>query len=178
MYRILIETGMRKTGLLKIKIEQEDYYTNEMTTLEQYLDMNIIPTIEKTGYKEYPISKYSDLIIHIKRYLKARRKVNVEYKELFLSNRRTPYFIPCATLNLYLNKNKEKMGFHKHRRIFPHLFRHTLNTLREEMNCPEDIREFLVGHAPTTSNKKYTHRDRKRKVDLATKYNPYQNLEL
>ncbi|KKN22609.1 hypothetical protein LCGC14_0913430 [marine sediment metagenome] len=178
MYRILIETGMRKSEVLKIKIDCEDYYTNIETSLEEYLDMNVIPTEGKTGYKEYPIPKFSELKNLMKRHLKERRRVNVEYRELFLSNRRKPYFIPCATLNEFLNKNKEIMGFSRNRSLFPHLFRHTLNTLREEMNCPEDIREFLVGHAPTTSNKRYTHRDRKRKVDLATKYDPYRNIEL
>ena len=169
MYRTLIETGMRKSELLNIKIDREDHYTEVITSLEQYLDMNIIPTEGKTGYKEYAIPKDSNLKNLMKQYLKERRKMNVEYKELFLSNRKKPYFIPCASLNEYLNKNKEMMGFKRTRRIFPHLFRHTLTTLREAMDCPEDIREFLVGHAPTTSNKKYTHRDRNRKVELATK---------
>lgn len=176
MYRILIETGMRKSELLSIKIEQQDLYTNKLTTLEEYIDMNIIPAEGKTGYKEYPIPEYSELKMLLKRYLKERRKMNVEYKELFISNRNKPYYIPCIFLNTYLGKIKEDLGFSKD--LYPHLFRHTLNTLREKMNCPKDIREFLVGHASTDSNDKYTHRDRKRKVELATNFNPYNNIEL
>lgn len=176
MYRILIELGLRKSELLSIKIEQVDPYTNKMTTLEEYIDLNIIATEGKTGYKEYPIPEYSELKMLLRRYLKERRKMNVPYLELFISNRGKPYYLPCMFLNRYLTEMKEKLGISK--KVYPHLFRHTLNTLREKMNCPKDIREFLVGHAPTTSNDTYTHRDRKRKVELATKFNPFKNIEL
>lgn len=176
MFQTLIPTGMRKGELFSIKIDRIDFITKKSTSLEEYLDMNIIPTDGKTGYKEYPIPEYSNLKSLLKKFLVERRKNDAPHKELFLSNRGTPYFQPTTWINTYLNNLHEQLGFTKP--LFPHLFRHTLNTLRERMNCPEDIREFLVGHAPTTSNKKYTHRDRKRKVELATKYNPYKNIEL
>ncbi len=180
LFKTIAITGMRKGEIISIQLEREGPF-GEIITLEQDLEENIIPTTGKTAYKEYPISRDSDLQRDLMQFIEYRRGINTDSNKLFINRDKTGFAKYGTTLNIYLDKTLERLGYPKtkRRQISPHLFRHTLNTLRESMNCPENVMEALMGHAPSTrTNRRYVHINNNSKVDLAPTYKPYKDLDL
>jgi len=163
IFRLFVETGMRKGELLQAKYEDVDF---------QYRHIRI--TKGKTGLKYYVFSKSFSQLLNFQ--VKSRKANNNTYPHLFLTKFGEPY--GNRSFNLLLKKACKKLGIENN--ITTHTFRRSINTYRKkEMNCPLIVCKRLLGHKISDVNEaSYTIFDFKDLVEMYDKYNPYKNLNL
>jgi len=161
IFRLLIETGMRKGELINAK----------------YNDINIEKRyIRTTGKTEDVAYYYSKELAHfLKQYLNEREKISLNNDTLFLTNRREKY--SNRPFNLLLKNACKKLGIEKN--ITCHTFRRTINTHRKKMGCSNEDRKILLNHKVNDVNiESYLIMNREEYLVLFDKYNPYKNLSL
>ncbi len=157
IFRLFIDTGMRKGELLAIKLS--DLYINE----------RYINGLGKTGEKIYFFSK--ELKTFLTLYVNERKELNVNYEELFLTHSFKPY--GTRVFNLLLNDCRKSLGITKN--ITSHTFRRTINTYRKRMDCSLEDRKQLLGHKLKDVNvESYTFLDIQEHRNLYDKFNPYK----
>jgi len=159
IFRLFIDTGMRKGELLTAKLSNLN------------LDERYINGIGKKGEKIYFFTE--GLRNSLKIYFNERKKLNVDFEELFLTNQFKPY--GPRTFNLKLKYVRKKLGIEKN--ITCHTFRRTLNTLRKKLKkCPNEYAKILLGHKVQDVNiESYTILDIEDQRNLYDEYNPYEN---
>ena len=159
IFRLFIETGMRKGELLTAKFSN------------LHLDNRYINGIGKTGDKIYFFSEGLRNLLKI--YFNERKKLNVDFEELFLTHQFKPY--GTRSFNRKLKYVRDKLGIEKN--ITCHSFRKTLNTLRKKLKgCPNEYAKILLGHKVQDVNiESYTIFDIEDQRNLYDKYNPYEN---
>ena len=161
IFRLLIETGMRKGELINAK----------------YSDLNIekryIRTTGKTGEVVYYFSK--DLAHFLKQFLNEREKISINNDIFFLTNRIEKY--SNRNFNLLLKNACKKLGIEKN--ITCHTFRRSLNTYRKFMGCNLEDRKILLNHKVNDVNtESYLVMNREEYLTLFDNNNPYENLNL
>ncbi len=159
IFRLFIETGMRKGELITAKLSN------------LHLDYRYINGVGKTGEKIYFFSEGLRNLLKI--YFNERKKLNVNFEELFLTHQFKPY--GARSFNLKLKYVRDTLGIEK--TITCHTFRRTLNTLRKKLkNCPNEDAKILLGHKVQDVNiESYTILDIEDQRNLYDKYNPYDN---
>ena len=173
MFRILIETGCRKFGVLSLSLDCNgkpiEYY---LYRREVYISKG------KTGKHIYYCSEeLRDLLLD---YVKERRTHHKDINEVFLSRRNNGY--TNSTLNEFLSKtivriNRKYGETVLNPRITVHTFRRTLNNLREkEKNCPSKWLSVLL--CQKFGNVNFNHYIDKSKgfLEQYDLYNPYKEL--
>jgi len=161
IFRLLIETGMRKGELINSKY-------SDLNTKKRY-----IRTTGKTEDVAYYYSK--ELARFLKQYLNEREKISINTDILFLTNRMAKY--SNRAFNLLLKNACKKLGIEKN--ITCHTFRRTINTFRKKMGCSNEDRKILLNHKVNDVNiESYLIYDREEYLALFDKYNPYENLNL
>lgn len=162
IFRLLIETGMRKGELINLRIDEVDI---ENRHIHSYMG--------KTMEKHYFISESFKL--SLKRYLRERKRLNVGHDFLFSSSHKGRY--SDRIFNKLLEKARNILGIKK--RITCHTFRRSINDFRKEDGCSLEDREVLLGHKSQNVNVSgYTKSDIVRYRDLYDKWNPYIELNL
>ena len=161
IFRLLIETGMRKGELINSKY-------SDLNTEKRY--------IRTTGKTEDAAYYYSKELAHfLKQYLNEREKISINNKTLFLTNRREQY--SNRAFNLLLKNACKKIGIEKN--ITCHTFRRTINTYRKKIGCSNEDRKILLNHKVNDVNiESYLIYDREEYLALFDKFNPYENLNL
>lgn len=145
IFRLFAESGPRKGGVINLD------YDNT------FLDKRYIDIKEKNGRVAYYLSE--GLRDYLKIYLKERKLIKTNIKALFLSSHLKRF--SNRPFNRFLRgyeikdkngkvKKKEKgvvkkLGIDK--KITCQVFRRSLNALRFNMGCPEEIRCVLLNHA-------------------------------
>lgn len=160
IFRILIETGIRKGELIKLQINEFD--------LENCV---LNPHRGKTGEKYYFVSR--ELCKYLKILLEEREKIMTDSSELFITKNQQKY--SNRSFNLILKHALDKLNIEQN--ITCHTFRRTINDLRKEMGCPNEDRKILLGHKGDLNVESYTNADIKRIRRLADKWNPYKTLQ-
>ena len=161
IFRLFAESGPRKGGV--INIDYDKIFLNE-----RYLK-----TIEKNGRVVYYFSE--ELRDYLNIYLKERKLIKTETKALFLSSHLKRFNI--RGFNLFLKKITNKLGIEKN--VTCHVFRRSLNLLRFEMECPEEIRKILINHSVSGVNfKNYVQKglDYTKFLNYFDQWNPYKNI--
>ena len=161
IFRLLIETGMRKGELINAK----------------YSDLNIEKRyIRTTGKTEDVAYYYSKELAHfLKQYLNEREKISLNNDTLFLTNRLEKY--SNRPFNLLLKNACKILGIEKN--ITCHTFRRTINTFRKKIGCSNEDRKILLNHKVNDVNiASYLIYDHKEYLSLYDKFNPYENLNL
>jgi len=159
IFRLFIETGMRKGELITAKLSN------------LHLNKRYINGIGKTGDKIYFFSE--GLRNQLKILVNERKKLNVDFEELFLTHQFKPY--GARSFNLKLKYVRDRLGIKKN--ITCHTFRRTINTLRKKLkNCPNEYAKILLGHKVQDVNiESYTIFDIEDQRNLYDKYNPYNS---
>ena len=177
IFRLFIETGSRKGELINTK-----YY--ELNPEERYVN----PSKGKKGEKYYFYSETLAILLNL--YLNERKKMNASNDYLFLSKKLTKYNLRAFNLMLKGNITKDRNGKDfRHigileavgitKNITCHTLRRTINDLRKDMDCSNEDRKILLGHAVTDVNvKSYTNSDYKKLRGLYDKWDPYKDLNL
>lgn len=134
VFRLFAESGPRKGGIINLDYDKI------------FLDKRYIDTNEKNGRNVYYIS--NGLKDYLKIYLEERKLIETETKALFLSSylRRFSY----RAFNHYLKEILKKIEITKP--VTCQVFRRSLNLLRFEMGCPEEIRKILINHSVSGVN--------------------------
>ena len=161
IFRLLIETGMRKGELINAK----------------YGDLNIEKRyIRTTGKTEDVAYYYSKELAHfLKQYLNEREKISLDNKILFLTNRIEKY--SNRIFNILLKNACKKLGIEKN--ITCHTFRRSINTYRKKMGCNLEDRKILLNHKVNDVNiESYLIYDHEEYLALFDNNNPYENLNL
>ena len=161
IFRLLIDTGMRKGELINAKY-------SDLNTEKRY--------IRTTGKTEDVAYYYSKELAHfLKQYLNEREKISINNEILFLTNRIEKY--SNRAFNLLLKNACKKLGIEKN--ITCHTFRRSINTYRKKMGCSNEDRKILLNHKINDVNiESYLIYDREEYLALFDKYNPYENLNL
>ena len=161
IFRLLIETGMRKGELINAKY-------NDLNTEKRY--------IRTTGKTEDVAYYYSKELAHfLKQYLNEREKISQNNDILFLTNRLEKY--SNRPFNLLLKNACKKLGIEKN--ITCHTFRRTINTFRKKIGCSNEDRKILLNHKVNDVNiESYLIYDHEEYLSLYDKFNPYENLNL
>lgn len=161
IFRLLIETGMRKGELINAKY-------NDLDVKKRY-----IRTTGKTDDVAYYFSK--DLAKYLNQYLNERKKLKLNTEILFLTKYRGKY--SSRSFNLLLKNACKKLGIEKN--ITCHTFRRSINTYRKKIGCSNEDRKILLNHKVNDVNiESYLIYDHEEYLDLFDKYNPYENLNL
>jgi integrase len=137
LFRLMYETGSRKTEILNLKPES--------------INGNIVTVQGKGGvWRDNPITK--DLARNLQHYVKEGK--------ISLSEKVFPF------VNIYkaIARAKKKTGITK--RIYPHLLRHSLGTHVIESGGDIRTLQEILGHKELTTTQIYTHisNEQKRKV--------------
>lgn len=185
MFRVLIESGTRKSELLSIDIERQN---GKHISLIEDLENRKLRVVGKTGYHFYFISQ--ELVELLKAHLEERLKKEVNTKSFFLSMQGNRYSKPM--LNYHLKICLESIGL-DNKNYCVHTFRKTLNTLRKRIvildkddngtlittKITNDEAKLLLNHKTTDVNlRHYTLYTDKEKLELFDKFNPYKNIRL
>ncbi|MHA1874890.1 MAG: tyrosine-type recombinase/integrase, partial [Promethearchaeota archaeon] len=134
IFRLFLETGMRKGELIQIKCSNID------------IEERYIRTHGKTEESVYYFSK--ELGKYLKQYLNSRLTLKINTDILFLSKFRKQF---CnRSFNKLLKNACEKVGIEKN--ITCHTFRRTINTYRKKMGCPNEDRKILLNHKVSDVN--------------------------
>jgi len=158
IFRILTETGMRRGELVSIK-------TKNINIEKRY-----ILTIGKMGEKVYYITR--KLANLLKDYMEYR-ETSFEY--LFISKYRRKFSV--TSINDKLRADLKRMEIEK--RISPHSFRRTINTLRKTMGCNSEDRKILLNHKTGDVNlESYVKLKYDEFIELYDKWNPYLDINL
>ncbi|MFW9879768.1 MAG: tyrosine-type recombinase/integrase [Candidatus Thorarchaeota archaeon] len=180
IFRIFVETGMRKGELINAK------YT-ELEPEERFIN----PEKGKKDEKYYFFTESLAKLLKI--YLQERKSLKIQKNFLFLTNGFEKYSNRAFNLILKGNISKGKngeliehigvldaIGIDKvQRNITCHTFRRTINDFRKDMGCPNEDRKILLGHKIRDVNvRSYTNSDYKRLRILFDKWNPYKDLKL
>lgn len=150
IFRLFAESGLRKGGIINLDYDKV------------FLGKRYIDTKEKNGRNAYYITE--DLSDYLKIYLEERRLIETKTKAFFLSTLLKRF--SNRAFNEYLNGYekrdingitiKKQKGFMEKlkidKRVTCQVFRRSLNLLRFEMGCPEEIRKILLNHAVTGVN--------------------------
>ena len=134
IFRLFAESGLRKAGIINLDYDKI------------FLDKRYLDTKEKNGRNAYYMTE--GLINYIKIYLEERKMIETETKALFLSPQLKRF--SNRSFNLFLNGFIEKIGITKN--VTCQVFRRSLNLLRFEMACPEEIRKILINHSVSGVN--------------------------
>lgn len=177
IFRVLIETGMRKGELMEAKV-------SELTLKERYLNTHKGKTGEKYYFFSEELSKYLEL------YLKERNTIKTNEPYLFFTKYLGKYTTSVFNKFLQGYEKTESNGKKRNyagalktlgidKNITCHTFRRTVNDLRKDMGCPNEDRKILLGHKVNDVNiESYTSSDFKKLRTLFDKWNPYQDLVL
>lgn len=158
IFKLFAESGPRKGGVINI-----DY--DKIFLKERYLK-----TIEKNGRVVYYFSE--ELRDYLDIYLKERKLIKTETKALFLSSHLKRFNI--RGFNLFLKKITSKLGIEKN--VTCHVFRRSLNLLRFEMGCPDEIQKILINHSvPGVTFNNYVKKglDYTKYLNYFDQWNPY-----
>lgn len=162
VFRLLIETGMRKGELINLRID-------EIIIDERHIHLYMGKTMEK----HYFISE--SFKPSLQTYLNERKTMDVGHDFLFVGPHKTKY--SERIFNKKLEIARDKLGIKK--RITCHTFRRSLNDFRKDMGCALEDREVLLGHKSSNVNVSgYTKSDITRYRALYDKWNPYKELNL
>jgi integrase/recombinase XerD len=162
IFRLLVDTGMRKGELINAKID-------ELDIKNRCLNTNKGKSGEKFNFFKEDLQSYLSM------YLKERKEYKSKYNNLFLSSHKKPY--SERAFNQLLKPILKKLGINKN--ITCHTFRRSLNDFRKENDCPLEDREQLLGHKTNNVNiSGYTKSDISRHRELYDKWYPYENLTL
>lgn len=179
IFRLFAESGLRKGGVINLD------YDNV------FLEKRYIYTKEKNGRNAYYITER--LRDYLKMYLEERELIETETKALFLSTHLKRF--SNRAFNEYLNgsggKNKKgeiikRKGVLdriplKTKGITCQVFRRSLNLLRFEMGCPEEIRRVLLNHSvPGVNFNNYVKKglDYKKFLNYFDTWNPYTTAKV
>lgn len=168
IFRILAETGMRKGGVINYNIEDSEKNLNNRTII----------TKEKTGVKQYFVSK--ELSEYLSMYLEDRKLEAVNINAFFIS-RNKDRFSNRAFNGILKGVNSNigvlrKLNINKN--ITCHTFRRSLNTFRFKMGAPSDDMEFLLGHSISLNRDKYVKLSHEEKLEIYDKWYPYYNVSI
>lgn len=163
IFRLFAESGPRKGGIINLDYDKI------------FLDKRYIDTNEKNGRNVYYIS--NGLKDYLKIYLEERKLIETETKALFLSSylRRFSY----RAFNHFLKEILKKIKFTKP--VTCQVFRRSLNLLRFEMGCPEEIRKILINHSVSGVNfNNYVKKglDYQKFLEYFDSWNPFKNIKL
>lgn len=162
IFRLFSESGLRKGGVINL-----DY--NKV-----FLDKRYVDTKEKNGRNAYYITE--GLRDYLKIYLKERKLIEIETKALFLSPHLNRF--SNRAFNHFLKKVLDKIKITK--TITCQAFRRSLNLLRFEMGCPEEIRRILLNHSiPGVNFNNYVKKglDYKKFLNYFDTWYPFQNIQ-
>lgn len=179
IFRLLGESGFRKGGIINLDYDKV------------FLDDRYVDTIEKNGRVVYYISE--GLRDYLKIYLEERMLIETETKALFLSIHLKRF--SDRAFNEYLNgyEKKDEKGIviwkrkgsidnlEIDKRITCQVFRRSLNLLRFEMGCPEEIRKVLLNHSvPGVNFNNYVKKglDYNKFLTFFDSWNPFKNIQL
>lgn len=112
----------------------------------------------------YPFSKETQR--ELSRYLDARRKIDSSNPYLFTSNGKCQHEQVRNVQNFIVQVRESKP-------ITPHAFRRTINTLRKNMGCIPEDREFLINQKVSMNAEFYAKLTISEKLALYDKWNPY-----
>lgn len=160
IFRLFAETGMRKSELRNVKINDLD------------LEKRTIKSFGKTEDVVYYFTK--DLAKFLKQFISGRKKVDVNSNILFL----TKYFKKYSdrSFNLLLKEACNNLGIESH--ITCHTFRWTINTYRKLMGCSGEDRKILLNHHVQGVNvQNYLILDYATYISMYDQYNPYTELK-
>ena len=163
IFRLFAESGPRKGGVINI-----DY--DKIFLKERYLK-----TIEKNGRVVYYFSE--ELRDYLNIYLKERKLIKTETKALFLSSHLKRFNI--RGFNLFLKKITSKLGIEKN--VTCHVFRRSLNLLRFEIGCSDEIQKILINHSvPGVTFNNYVKKgiDYTKFLNYFDQWNPYQKANI
>jgi integrase len=174
MFLLQSDTGMRCTQLVSIELS------------DLHLDQRVVYTIHKGGGKKdiYPFSELTR--DELAKYLRGR--IEGESKYLFPGNtghhastRIYEDFILelCGRLTRWTERDasgnrhtreKRQLGTYQ---AASHTFRRTLNTLRKNMGCLNEDREFLLNQKVSMNGELYVKMSVESRVALFDKWNPF-----
>jgi integrase len=158
IFRLLIETGMRKGELIQLE-------TKDIHIKERYLY-----TTGKTGRKLYCFSQ--ELASLLEHYIKNRLNYDSPHPNLFLTVNGKVFSL--RPFNLFLKQALTQLNINKP--LTCNSFRKTINSLRDKINTPQVRKELLLGHKASGVNiANYTIIDIERHVEIYDKYNPYKD---
>lgn len=163
IFRFFAESGARKGGIINL-----DY--DKVFLKERYFK-----TIEKNGRVVYYFSE--GLRDYLDIYLKERKLIKTETKSLFLSSHLKRF--NNRGFNLFLKKIIYKLGIEKN--VTCHVFRRSLNLLRFEMGCPDEIQKTLINHSvPGVTFNNYVKKglDYAKFLNYFDQWNPYKKANI
>jgi len=161
IFRLLLETGMRKGELISIKVQDID------------IEKRYVKTHGKTEESVYYFSK--KLGKYLKQYLNSRLTLKIDTDALFLNKFRNQY--SNRVFNMLLKNACEKVNISKN--ITCHTFRRTINTYRKKMGCSNEDRKILINHKVSDVNiESYIVLDREEYLKIFDDFNPYSKLKL
>ena len=163
IFRLFIESGLRKGGVINLDYDKV------------FFDKFYVDTKEKNGRNAYYITE--ELRDYLKIYMKERNLIEIETKSLFLSPQLKRF--GNRAFNMFLKKVLNGIGMKK--QVTCQVFRRSLNLLRFEMGCPDEIRKILLNHAVRGVNfNNYVKKglDHEKFLSYFKIWNPFQNIQL
>lgn len=110
------------------------------------------------------------LLAYLKNYIFTLNKRNEKW---LFSSQKSEKFILSAGVEYIYRKIRTALGFH----FSMHYFRHSMITYLKKNKCPQEYREGLLNHEPsTTQGKFYEHLSIAEKREIYDKYFPYSNI--
>ncbi len=154
---LLLTTGLRKAEICNLKLGD----------LKTYRNQAVIDVVGKgKKFRRIPIKNETTLIA-IQDYLKASKNgVNSEYPMFFTLGKHGPYEQRCLTpkaVDCLVKSVAKKALIHK--RIHPHVMRHTFaTTLLDKGNDLRTV-QALMGHSHIRTTETYLHSTDDKKVE-------------
>ena len=163
IFRLFVESGPRKGELINIDYDKVD------------LEKRYFDTTGKRGKKAYYFSK--DLRKKLKDFIEERKLLNTYTKALFISTHLKRF--SNRTFNEFLKDVIPKIGIKKN--ITCQVFRRSLNALRFEMGCTDEILRILLNQAvPGVNFNNYVKKsfDYKKFINYYDTWYPFKNIQL
>ena len=152
---LALDSGMRKSELLNVKIQNIDFSRNLI-----YLETT------KTGKKRYaPFSKFSEQ--------KIKDLIAVDpYRDYLMFNFLKDRQMSASDIKLFYKRLKKKLGID---RIYTHRFRKTFASLLAENGMPVQYIQELLDHDDIDTTMKYIQYD---KIAPLEKYHDFNNWKI
>jgi len=160
-FGLAICTGARFSEILSIRIDN-------INLKERYFETGF----EKNARKSTRITEESLMFFFPKRFAEYLKNyiLTLNSREWLFPNPSKDEHIGRAFAEYNYRKIRNALGFH----FSMHYFRHSLITYLKVNKCPQDIREGLLNHVPTTTQgRSYEHLNTSEKRDLYDRYFPY-----
>lgn len=154
MLELLYATGLRVSELVSLKVNNLD------------LDSGFVRCFGKGG-KERIVPVGSHARTAIKNYISTRDNLSGS-SYLFISNRKTK----MTRINFYdrIKFYAKKAGIHK--KIYPHLLRHSFATHLLSNGADLRVVQEMLGHSDISTTQIYTHIDHQRLKNIHKKFHP------